>query len=132
MSKRLRPTERVAADGSDGGNRQDFANWVISSTAGEAAIARDIKDSACDDGAQIDSAIEFTVVGRECPLRSRSRLLLTNKKVEASGAEGNNCHRLTLAAVLTRKQCRPPWLKKKRVPQEAGRNRHFTIEWREA
>ena len=39
MSFRLRPTERVAADGSDGVNRQRFANWIISSTAGEPAIA---------------------------------------------------------------------------------------------
>jgi hypothetical protein len=33
MSARLRPTERNPADGSEDGNRQGFANWIISSTA---------------------------------------------------------------------------------------------------
>jgi hypothetical protein len=43
MSDRLRPTERIPADGSDGLNRQGFANWVTSSTAPAAVIAADKK-----------------------------------------------------------------------------------------
>jgi hypothetical protein len=40
MSFRLRPSERLAADGSVGMNRQRFANWNTSSTTGMPAIAK--------------------------------------------------------------------------------------------